>query len=436
MDCFINHISRFPDFSCQKGNTWVTRITLQSWSKSTISPNQYEEKTSRPGISKSTPTRSGFTRSTGYLPNIHPQETINEEDLQILLPPLLRESLQCINKDVFWSEQENPGIVSLEVSSIVLSTNGFGDFSQCTIISELLDGKGQKILSQQCKEIWERFIHQPQTARCLVFLAILGLLCQRMADQYREAMEYFIRFIDIDRYSIFDGNTLLEGRFSLTQLRLGLWSLESLFKLHNSLESSMRCIEEAAVELRAQIYYGPGRRSESLERMCEKSLEVFERKLGRLVVLNAELDQKIELNNRYKDSLSTILSLEDSKNSMQQNSTIQQLTYLTIGYLPVGLITAIFAIPSDQNVLIPSMGLGGYVASIFGLFILTFMAAMFMGQFLRSFMKLKTVRSFPSGGVGSNMTQLDLRRYLSWSSSSLSKSSSTSDIEQGKGVLS
>lgn len=37
--------------------------------------------------------------------------------------------------------------------------------------------------------------------------------------------------------------------------------------------------------------------------------------------------------------LSTILSLEDSRNSVRQNSTIQKLTYLTIGYLPIGLMT-------------------------------------------------------------------------------------------------
>ncbi|OTA62227.1 hypothetical protein K449DRAFT_49587 [Hypoxylon sp. EC38] len=140
------------------------------------------------------------------------------------------------------------------------------------------------------------------------------------------------------------------------QLKLGLWSLESLFKLHNSLVTSMRCIEEASTELRAQIDYGPGKRGERLERMFQHSLGDFDRKLTQLIVLSDELNQKIKLNSRYKDSvssslpkwcitvltqdkLSTVLSLEDSRNSIRQNSTIQKLTYLTIGYLPLGLIS-------------------------------------------------------------------------------------------------
>lgn len=253
MDCFINHQSRFPDFSCQKGNTWVTRITLRSWSKSNITIDDYNERKKRAGTSESTTTLPG---------------SIGEEDVQILLPSTLHKSLQSINEAAFTKEKQNPGIVNLIVSSIVLSTNSFGDFSQCTIISELLD---QEDVEKRCKSIWEKFIHQPQTARCLAFLAILGLLCQKMADDYRRAMKYFIQTTKIDvskreacqlhtltltkRDSIFDGNRFLQGSDSLSQLQLSLWSLESLFKLHNSLESSMRCIEEASVELRSQIRY-------------------------------------------------------------------------------------------------------------------------------------------------------------------------------------
>ncbi|XXG96150.1 hypothetical protein Hte_002429 [Hypoxylon texense] len=445
MDCFINHQSRFPDFSCQKGNTWVTRITLRSWSKSEITPEDYRERTNRPGTSKSTATLPGSVRSIE-----HP---IDEEDVRILLPLNLRDSLKFINEDAFAKEEQSPGIVNLTVSSIVLSTNGFGDFSQCTIISELLD---QDDVKKRCKNIWEQFIHQPQTARCLTFLAILGLLCQKMADDYRRAMKYFIQTTRIDvskreaywfrmlivtkRDSIFDGKSLLQVSDPLSQLQLGLWSLESMFKLHNSLESSMRCIEEASVELRSQIHYGPGRRSECLERICQESLELFDRNLDKLVVLNAELNQKIELNNRYKDSLSTILSLEDSRNSIRQNSTIQKLTYLTIGYLPIGLITAIFAIPSDQNVLIPRMGLGGYVASVIILLVITFVVAMYMGQLLRGFGKLTAFNSSSSGAGGvpppnsGNASSGDSGRYSSRPSTLSSRSRRTIiDVEQGKG---
>ncbi|KAI2618571.1 hypothetical protein GGS26DRAFT_381178 [Hypomontagnella submonticulosa] len=156
--------------------------------------------------------------------------------------------------------------------------------------------------------------------------------------------------------------------------------------------------------------------------MCQHSLANFERKMGQLVVLNEELNQKIKLNGRYKDSLSTILSLEDSRNSVRQNSTIQKLTYLTIGYLPIGLMTAIFAIPSDQNVLIPRMGLGGFVVSIVGLFAITFTVAVFIEPILSSFGKLTTTRRPPGGGGGAR----------SWISLRHSRPSSyNGDLERG-----
>lgn len=84
-----------------------------------------------------------------------------------------------------------------------------------------------------------------------------------------------------------------------------------------------------------------GKRGEVLEKMCQDSLGDFARNLGQLVALNARFNQIVDLNSRYKDYLSTIWSLQDSRNSIYQNTTIQKLTYLTIGYLPLGLITVI-----------------------------------------------------------------------------------------------
>lgn len=170
--CFINHISRIPEFSYQNGNIWVTRITLRSWSK----PGNNKENRNSPKLSESMTTLLG--------------SDIDEEETTIEMPRSLRDSLRFINKASFDDEQESPCILNLEVSSIVLSTNDFGDISQCTVISELLDGATQ-FLERQCKDIWEKFIHQPQTARCLVFLVILGLLCKKMVAGYRDSIKCF-----------------------------------------------------------------------------------------------------------------------------------------------------------------------------------------------------------------------------------------------------
>ncbi|KAI0003932.1 hypothetical protein F4779DRAFT_601025 [Xylariaceae sp. FL0662B] len=390
-DCFIAHDSRFPDFSCQKGDTWTTRITLRSWYRSITTTN---------GKNSGSVDPSGT--ATPSIDQICDHQALlsNDEDAPIMMLDSLKKALESLNKAAFRAERENPVQVKLRISSIVLSTYGFGDFSRCTIISELLDKKHKEI-GEKTKDLWEKFIHQPQTARCLVFLTVLGFLCQEIAAEYRDAMNYFIQTLKLDKSFIFDEIKLLEGKHSLKQLQLGLWSLESLFKLQNSLAMSMRCIDEASSELQTQINHGPGKRGETLERMCQESLEDFERMSSQLVVLNAELDRKIRLNSRYKDSLSNILSLQDSRNSIRQNSTIQRLTYLTIGYLPIGLATAIFAIPGDQQVLIPSMGMKGYVVCIFCMFILTFVLAAFMEEILAGFRGLREIWHPNGGGGGS-----------------------------------
>ncbi|KAI1641886.1 uncharacterized protein F4817DRAFT_321380 [Daldinia loculata] len=127
--------------------------------------------------------------------------------------------------------------------------------------------------------------------------------------------------------------------------------------------------------------------------MCQDSLGDFARNLGQLVALNARFNQIVDLNSRYKDYLSTIWSLQDSRNSIYQNTTIQKLTYLTIGYLPLGLITAIFAIPPDQNVLILQMGLLGFVVAIIVSFIVTFTIVFSLERILGGIGKLTTAPS-------------------------------------------
>lgn len=85
-----------------------------------------------------------------------------------------------------------------QMSSIVLATNDFGDFSRCTIISELLDKQLLHDIGEQARILWQRFVHQPQTARCLVFFLILGLLCQKIAEQYKNAIEVVSSILNLD----------------------------------------------------------------------------------------------------------------------------------------------------------------------------------------------------------------------------------------------
>ncbi|KAI0113423.1 hypothetical protein F4814DRAFT_460539 [Daldinia grandis] len=391
-DCFIGHASALPDFSCQSSNTWCARITVRGWSISEVTEeDQVGRRNSYSTQTKKSKTKHAIKKVYQYdIPKTRSNESIT-------VPDPLKDLHNLIHENDTDGEQVTPSVVKLSISSIVLSTNKFGDFSQCTIISERPGPKPGDI-DKQCRALWEKFIHQPQSARCLVFLAILGLLCQQMEGDYRKAMNYFTQTLEIDKKVIFDNENMLKDEESLGQLKLSLWSLESLIELRNSLTDSVRTIKEAAAEMRNQINKGPGKRGEVLEKMCQDSLGDFARNLGQLVALNARFNQIVDLNSRYKDYLSTIWSLQDSRNSIYQNSIIQKLTYLTIGYLPLGLMTAIFAIPSDQNVLIPKMGLPGFVVAIAISLIVTFTIVFSLERILGGIGKLTAPSSPPHGG--------------------------------------
>jgi hypothetical protein len=95
-------------------------------------------------------------------------------------------------------EDANPQCSRLEISSIVLSTNPFGDFSKCTIISELIDEKEMKDIVEKARILWQKFIHQPQTGRCLVFLLVVGKLCQEVTKTYEEAINKLTSILELD----------------------------------------------------------------------------------------------------------------------------------------------------------------------------------------------------------------------------------------------
>jgi hypothetical protein len=120
------------------------------------------------------------------------------DDRPIFLPDNLKESLKGFDSYTFEEENEGPSQVELNVSSFVIKTNDFGDFSKCSIISDIIPNPRLRRLGDEARIIWQRFIHQPQTARCLVFLLILGLLCQEMAGRFKEAIRYFVSIIHLN----------------------------------------------------------------------------------------------------------------------------------------------------------------------------------------------------------------------------------------------
>jgi len=93
--------------------------------------------------------------------------------------------------------------------------------------------------------------------------------------------------------------------------------------------------------------------------------------------------------------LSTMLALRASHDSYKQNNTIQKLTYITIGCLPIGLSAALFAVPKEQDVIAEGSGKGWFIGSVFISFVVIFFIAYFLDGLLGFF------RNLHDGEVGS-----------------------------------
>jgi len=370
--CLGDYLLNLSSFYCRTGDTWVASITLRSW-RVESEPVEKNKKGER--IEK-------------------------RDDLSDTSPEDCHDFRLPLNLKQVWEQKKGVGediIFKPEVSSIILSTNSFGDFSKCTVVSGIFPDKRRdeemESIVQDARKLWQKFIHQPQTARCLVFFLVLGKFCHEITDHYEKAIEKLSSILKLD--STF---TNTEDEYP-PEFELGVWSLDALYKLQNSLNATVSSLLRAKEELTAQIIDGPGKRSVKLERMCQEYLGAFENNLVQLTAVNIKLDRRIELNTRNKDATSAVLTMRDSRTAISQNSTIQKLTYLTIGYLPVALMSAIFAIPPEQHVLFPPMSRHGrswFVGAIFIMSLATYILAIFIGNVL-DFFRYPPPRP---GGVG------------------------------------
>lgn len=195
VDCLNNHALRFSRFSYQRKDPWMLGITLRSWSRvpkakgTKHTPTKCADDLTRQQFGENMNTSGESVNRNKGIRTLEDYDC-SVDDRPIFLPDKLKCSL--IDRSTFKEEDQNPSQVELNVSSFVIKTNDFGDFSKCTIISEIIPSPRLRRLGYEAQIIWQRFIHQPQTARCLVFLLILGLMCQEMAERFKDAIKYFV----------------------------------------------------------------------------------------------------------------------------------------------------------------------------------------------------------------------------------------------------
>lgn len=156
--CFDAHLGTVPKYFCsRKGDQWRATITLRYWT-----PDPPFGFVDQPIQDKNA---LGFEEQS---PITLPENSGDKFDIKLF-----------------------PGS-----SSIVLSTNAFGDFGQCSVISDIVRPDKAVRACEIAQEIWQKFIHQPQSARCLIYLVLLGYNCEAAAEEYEKAAYSLSQYIE------------------------------------------------------------------------------------------------------------------------------------------------------------------------------------------------------------------------------------------------
>ena len=163
MDAFDNHLGTLSQFSSTRKDSWICQVTLMYWSLA-------QAPTSSSDNGSATETVQGYSED-GRKPYKFPPKDLRE-----------KKKKGTRRKGAYH-------VVRQDASSIIISTNQLGDFGKTTIISRLIDEAAMERLSGAALEIWNAFIQQPQTARCLVFLVLLGEVCDEMSSRYERILK-------------------------------------------------------------------------------------------------------------------------------------------------------------------------------------------------------------------------------------------------------
>jgi hypothetical protein len=66
------------------------------------------------------------------------------------------------------------------------------------LVSKLIGEEDMHNIVQDTCKLWQTFIHQPQTARCLVFFLILGKMCQKITRNYTAAIKELTAILELN----------------------------------------------------------------------------------------------------------------------------------------------------------------------------------------------------------------------------------------------
>jgi hypothetical protein len=170
MDTFDNYFGNSSRFSDTRDAMWTTTITISHWSIRAAD------------LSKQYPARFHEGRIKGDFP---PASIAN--------PKPESKSKQGKPK----KERPAVGVIEERSTSLVVTGDSQGFFWLCTIWSSLTKHKHLEVPVNSLPAVLQCFIHQQASGRCLVFLVLLGHLCERLAKKHDRMLDQLNTVVDL-----------------------------------------------------------------------------------------------------------------------------------------------------------------------------------------------------------------------------------------------
>jgi hypothetical protein len=88
-------------------------------------------------------------------------------------------------------------VIEERSTSLVMTGDSQGFFWICTIWSSLTKQKHLAVPVNSLPAVLQCFIHQQASGRCLVFLILLGHLCERLAKEHERMLQQLNTVVDL-----------------------------------------------------------------------------------------------------------------------------------------------------------------------------------------------------------------------------------------------
>jgi len=204
LDTFDDHLgglSHFSDFykrvSSGGDDLWITSITISHWGlqnemQSRISKMVYENE-ERAREARVKKLSEQFLKE-----QTHEKTELVSDGIITHFPPKTVSDNRG-KKSTPGRRRKDPLSTIRQFSmSLVMTGDPNGQYWTCTLVSDLIDEESVLQYTMEARQICQMFIHQQYTARALVFILLLGYLCDSLSIECENFMDELTSIMGMD----------------------------------------------------------------------------------------------------------------------------------------------------------------------------------------------------------------------------------------------